>query len=234
MVECKKAQPKEVMQPLQALQHGAKQAASKLGLQSVGSSQLSNVSAAAALQAAANSALFRSAVNPYGLLQTGALIPSSTAAAYTLAMATAAAQAAQAAQLTQRFQQAAAVAQVAQGTQAGNYSALTGAPTGAYYIPAMLGGCGYGAQGMSMSGANNGASPANALLAAQLAQLAAAAAAASSASAGSSVQSGNGGALDLSQSSDALSSYLQSVGQLPLASNPMLIPASALQPNGYH
>lgn len=70
-----------------------------------------------------------------GLLPTGALIPSSTAAAYTLAMATAAAQAAQAAQLTQRFQQAAAVAQVAQGNSAGNYSALTGAPTGAYYIP---------------------------------------------------------------------------------------------------
>ena len=70
-----------------------------------------------------------------GLLPTGALIPSSTAAAYTLAMATAAAQAAQAAQLTQRFQQAAAVAQAAQGNPGGNYSAFTGAPTGAYYIP---------------------------------------------------------------------------------------------------
>ena len=70
-----------------------------------------------------------------GFLPSGALIPTSTAAAYTLAMATAAAQAAQAAQLTQRFQQAAAVAQAAQGTSAGNYSAFTGAPTGAYYIP---------------------------------------------------------------------------------------------------
>jgi RNA-binding protein Musashi len=137
MVECKKAQPKEVMQPLQALQHGAKQAASKLGLQAVGGSQLSNMSTAAALQAAANNALLRSSITPYGFLPSGTLIPSSTAAAYTLAMATAAAQAAQAAQLTQRFQQAAAVAQCAQGNSAGNYSALTGAPTGAYYIPGL-------------------------------------------------------------------------------------------------
>ena len=51
---------------MQALQHGAKQAASKLGFQAVGGSQLSNVSAAAALQAAANSALFRSSLSPYG------------------------------------------------------------------------------------------------------------------------------------------------------------------------
>lgn len=52
---------------VQALQHGAKQAASKLGLQTVGGSQLSSVSAAAALQAAANSALFRTAaISPYG------------------------------------------------------------------------------------------------------------------------------------------------------------------------
>lgn len=51
---------------VQALQHGAKQAASKLGLQPVGGSQLSGVSAAAAL-AAANSALFRTAaISPYG------------------------------------------------------------------------------------------------------------------------------------------------------------------------
>lgn len=96
----------------------------------------------------------------------------------------------------------------------------------------MLGG--YGTQA-GMSGAANGASPAaSALLAAQLAQLAAAAAASSASANGTAgAQAANGGALDLSQSSDALSSYLQSMGQYPLATNPMLIPASALQ-NGYH
>lgn len=95
---------------------------------------------------------------------------------------------------------------------------------------AMLGGYGQGGLG----GAANGASPANALLAAQLAQLAAAAAASSATANGAQSANGAGGALDLSQSSDALSSYLQSMGQLPLAAtNPMLIPASAL-PNGFH
>ena len=85
----------------------------------------------------------------------------------------------------------------------------------------MLGG--YGTQSA------NGANPANALLAAQLAQLAAAAAASSA------TANGAGGAQDYSQSSDALSSYLQSMGQLPLATNPMLIPANvAAMPNGYH
>ena len=93
----------------------------------------------------------------------------------------------------------------------------------------MLGG--YGAQN-AMSGASNGTSPANALFAAQLAQLAAAAAA-SNATANGGAQA-NGGALDLSQSSDALSNYLQSVGQLPLATNPMLIPANVALPNGFH